>query len=79
MPDETTRPSSTLIATDDYRKDNIKEGERQNRAGDEGKRVIVTIVFEKHIPKGNKYLDFLTNGENKNDWHYYIYVSILNI
>ena len=69
LPERTSRPSSVVIAVDDYRTESVKDGERRKRRDgeDEGRRVYVTGMNQK-MPKGKvKCFQFLSSGENKND------------
>ena len=54
LPERAAWPSSVVIATDDYRADSTKEGNRRSRRGsDEGRRVYLTGLDQK-MPKGSK-------------------------
>ena len=67
LPEREARASSVVIATDDYRADSTKEGERRSRRGGcEGRRVYVTGLEQKML-KGSKWSDFINIGQNKND------------
>ena len=44
----------------------VKEGTRQNRAGDPGPRTFIT-GFHQKMPQGLRWLQLLNNGDNKNE------------
>ena len=69
VPDISTTPCKLIIAVDNYLKESTKELERRDRRNgkEEGKRIHVT-GFNQKMPVGvQKWKDFLSNGENKND------------
>ena len=69
IPDASCTPKKLVIAVDDYLKESTKELERKSRwdGKEEGKRIHVT-GFNQKMPVGiQKWNNFLSNGENKND------------
>ena len=51
---------------DNYIERSVKEGTRQNRAGDPGPRTYIT-GFHQKMPQGQRWLQLLNNGDNKNE------------
>ena len=54
------------IIMDNYIERSVKEGTRQNRAGDPGPRTYIT-GFHQKMPQLQRWLQLLNNGDSKNE------------
>ena len=65
LPPQDAKATSLHFVMDVYKPNSAKEGIRRKR-GEDGNRVHVS-GFEQKMPRGNKRIEFLSNGQNKTD------------